>query len=143
MSRAQIVINGPADRERAAAWVKNAKPGIRVEFKEPQRTLPQNDRFWAMLTDVATQHRINGRRYSTDDFKVMFLTAYAEETGAEIRHLPALHRAGMIPAGRSSSDLGVKEMSEVIEWMFAWGSENGIVWSDPKNAQAPEKETAA
>lgn len=138
MSRAEIVINGRADRERAVIWISKAKPGIRIEFKEPKRSLPQNDRFWAMLTDVATQHRINGRRYSTNDFKVMFLTAYAEETGMEIRHLPALHRAGMIPSGRSSSDLSVKEMSELIEWILAWGTENGIAWSDPANKDPAE-----
>jgi hypothetical protein len=130
--RAQLVLNGPDDRERARRWVNQAKPGTRVEFKGAQRTVEQNDRMWAMLTDVSRQHLIGGRKYTPDDFKVMFLTAYGEEVGLEIRHLPAIHRTGMIPAGRSSSDLSVKEMSELIEWIFMWGAENGIVWSDPK-----------
>lgn len=139
MSRAIVTLNSKTERERAVMWVGKAPTGSRVEFKGPRRNCDQNAKFWAMLSDVATQHRINGRRYSTDDFKVMFLTAYAEETGMAIRHLPAIHRAGMIPSGRSSSDLSVKEMSELIEWILAWGAENGIRWSDPamKEEQQP------
>jgi len=130
-----LILNTRADRDRAVAWVNKAPTGTRVEYKDPRRTTTQNDRFWAMLTDVARQHRINGKNYSTEAFKIMFLTAYAEETGREIKCLPALHRTGMIPSGRSSSDLSVKEMSELIEWILAWGAENGIVWSEPKAAE--------
>lgn len=132
MSRALITLNSTAERERAVAWITKAPTGTRVEYKGPARNLDQNAKFWALLSDVARQHRIGDRRYTADAFKVMFLTAYAEETGREIKYLPAIHRAGMIPAGRSSSDLSVKEMSEVIEWILAWGAENNIVWSDPK-----------
>lgn len=137
--RPQIVLDGRAKRELAVAWISKAPTGTRVEFKAPKRNIAQNDRFWAMLTDVARQRAINGRKYTVDDWKVMFLAAYAETVGQEIRHLPAIHRAGMVSCGRSSSDLSVKEMSEVIELMFTWGAENGIVWSDPKLKQEQER----
>jgi hypothetical protein len=84
-----------------------------------------------MLTDVAVQGRINGRRFNTEQWKLMFLHAYAEERGIEIKYLPALNRAGMVPCGRSSSDLSVTEMSELMDFMSAWGAENNIAWSDP------------
>lgn len=142
MSRALITLATAADRARAHDWINKAPAGTRVEYKGPRRTLPQNDRLHAMLTDVATQHRVNGRRYNVADFKMMFLTAYAEETGMEIRYLPAIHRAGMIPSGRSSSDLSVKEMSELIEFMMAWGAENGVIWTDPQTKEQ-QRETAA
>ena len=134
MSRAMIVLNSKAERERAAAWAHKLPPGTRIEFKAPRRTLPQNDLFWAVLTDVARQCSVNGRRFITEEWKLMFLTAYAEETGLEIKYLPAVHRAGMVPSSRSSSDLSVKEMSELIEWIFAWGTEQDppVIWSEPK-----------
>jgi hypothetical protein len=137
MSRALIILNGNAERERAISWIKKAPPGVRVEFKAAKRTLDQNSKFYAMLTDVAGQGRINDRRFTVDQWKTMFLTAYAEERGIEIKHLPALNRAGMIPSGRSSSDLSVGEMSELIDWMLAWGAEQEpqIVWSEPKASQ--------
>jgi len=134
--RALLVLSSRAIREKAIDWIMRLPAGTRVEFKGPQRTLEQNDKLWAMWTDVSSQHCIDGRRYSPTDWRLIFLTAYAEEMGMEIRHLPAIHRAGLIPCGRSSSDLSVREASELIEWMLAWGAEQNppIVWSDPKPA---------
>ncbi len=136
MSRAILTLDGRSKREQAIDWVRKAKTGSRVEFKGPARSLDQNSRFWAMLTDCAVQGRINGQRYNTEAWKTMFMTAYAEECGLEIRHLPALNRAGMIPCGRSSSDLSVGEMSELMEWISSWGAENGIVFHDQEELEA-------
>lgn len=83
--------------------------------------------MWAMLTDIARQCTLNGRRWSTDQWKVIFL----HELGREAQFIPSL-TGSFIPYGQSSSDLGVKEMSDLIESMFAYGAENGVRWSDPK-----------
>jgi hypothetical protein len=88
-----------------------------------------------MLTDCAVQGRIDGRRFNTEQWKTIFLHAYAEERGIEIKYLPALNRAGMVPCGRSSSDLSVTEMSEVMEFIEAWGIENGIKFHDQEELE--------
>jgi hypothetical protein len=41
----------------------------------------------------------------------------------------------MIPCGRSSSDLSVHEMSELMEWIAAWGAENGIKFHDQEELE--------
>jgi hypothetical protein len=120
MSRAILTLDSTARREQAIDWIRKAPTNSRVEFKGPARSLDQNSRFWAMLT----------RRYNTEQWKLMFLHAYAEERGIEIKYLPALNRAGMVPCGRSSSDLSVGEMSEVMDFIAAWGAENGITFHD-------------
>ncbi|MCK1282096.1 recombination protein NinB [Bradyrhizobium sp. 61] len=130
MSRAIVTLQSTAERERAIQWINKAPTGSRVEFKGPCRSVDQNSRFWAMLTDVAVQGRIEGRRYNTEQWKLMFLHAYAEERGIEIKYLPRLQGVGMVPCGRSSSDLSVTEMSELMEYISAWGVENGIKFHD-------------
>ena len=130
MSRAILTLDSAARRDQAIDWIRKAPTGSRVEFKGPARSLDQNSRFWAMLTDCAVQGRIDGRRYNTEQWKLMFLHAYAEERGIEIKYLPALNRAGMVPCGRSSSDLSVGEMSEVMDFIAAWGAENEITFHD-------------
>ena len=127
MSRALLILANDAIRERAIVWIKGAPAGTRVEFKEPKRTLPQNDRMWAMLTDIAKQKEHFGQRYTPDDWKKIILHAL----GREARFVPALDGQGFIPLGQSSSDLSKAEMSDMIEFMMAWGAENKIVWSDP------------
>lgn len=132
MSRALIVLGSPAARDAAAALVAKAPPMTRVEFKGARRTLAQNDRMWAMLTDIARQKDHGGRRYTPDQWKVIFLHA----AGREVQFIPSLDGTTFIPWGQSSSDLSKEEMSELIEFLFAWGAENGVVWSDPTEQAA-------
>jgi hypothetical protein len=127
-SRAQLVLTGLDVRARAHHWINIAPAGTRVEFKQPQRSPAQNDCMWAMLTDICWQHTFNGRKYTTDEAKVVFMHA----CGRELEVLPSLDGKTFVPYGQSSSDLSVQEMTGLIDFMFAWGAENGTVWSDPK-----------
>lgn len=126
MSRALITIRGAADRVRVASWATQAPTGTRVEFKASKRTLPQNDRMWAMLTDVARQREHHGRKFTPDQWKVIFMHALGKETA----FLPSLDGNDFIPAGFRSSDLSKSEMSDLIELILAWGTENGIQFND-------------
>lgn len=125
-----LILSNPAVRARAVHWCANLPEGTRVEFKKPRRTLEQNARMWAMLTDIATQKEHHGRRYSPGDWKVIFLHALGRET----RFVPALDGQGFLPIGQSSSDLTKAEMSDLIELMFAWGAENGVRFHDDLSA---------
>ena len=126
MTRALLTIRFATDREKAARWAMAAPVGTRIEFKRPKRTLPQNDRMWAMLTDIAEQKEHAGRKYSPDQWKVLFMHA----CGREVQFIPALDNGTFIPWGQSSSDLSKQEMTDLIEFMLAWGAENGVHFHD-------------
>jgi hypothetical protein len=128
MSRALITLNTAADRQRAHHWVEKAPWGTRIEWKAEKRSLDQNSRMWAMLTDVATQKEHHGRRYTPDQWKVIFMAA----CGREVQFIPSLDGSTFIPWGQSSSDLSKAEMTELIEFIFAWGAENGVAFNEPK-----------
>jgi hypothetical protein len=136
MSRATVVLTGAAARDRVCRWARSAPSGTRVEFKEVKRTLPQNDRMWAMLTDVSKHATHMGRRYTPDEWKVLFLHAL----GKEMTFLPALDGTTFVPYGQHSSDLGKSEMTALIELIFAWGAEHGVVFHD--RAEVPQQEAA-
>lgn len=68
MSRALLILSNQAVRQRAIHWVKNVPAGTRVEFKEPKRTLPQNDRMWAMLTEISRKALLGGQKYEPDEW---------------------------------------------------------------------------
>jgi hypothetical protein len=131
MARALLILANDAIRAKATRWIAGLPVGTRVEFKEPRRTLDQNNRMWAMLTDIATQKEHCGRRYSADDWKVIFLHALGRET----RFVPALDGHGFVPLGQSSSDLSKAEMSEMIEMLACWGAENGVIFHDEDQRQ--------
>jgi len=130
MSRALITVSSNIDRDRAARWAAQAPAGTRIEFKEPKRSIPQNDRLWAMLTDVATQKEHAGRKYTPDQWKILFMHA----CGREVQFIPALDNSTFIPWGQSSSDLSKGEMTDLIEFIFSWGASNGVTFQDPESA---------
>ena len=126
MSRVTVVLNSRMARERVSRWVMNAPLNTRVEMKEPKRSLPQNDRMWAMLTDVSRQVAHHGVKLSPDDWKLVFL----EALGRELRMVPNLDGTGFVNLGRSSSDLSKSEMTDLIELIFAYGAQHGVVFLD-------------
>lgn len=126
MSRAVLILANDQVRQRAVNWCQKAPVGTRVEYKAPKRTLPQNSRMWAMLTDVAQQVPWHGIRLSADDWKILFLDALKRE----VRMVPNLDGNGFVQLGRSSSDLGKDEMGELMELISAFGANHGVVFHD-------------
>ena len=122
MSRALLILANQAVRERAIEWIKKAADGTRVIFQEAKRTTEQNDRMWAMLTDVSEQATLGGAEYSPEDWKPIFMN----ELGHETRFLPRLEGTGFIPVGFRSSQLSKAEMSDLMELIAAWGAKHGV-----------------
>lgn len=130
MSPAVLILNSSTQREKASQWAQVAPTGTRVEFKRSKRTLPQNSRFWAMLTDIADQVTHHGMKLTVEDWKHLFLDALDRE----YRMVPNLSNDGFVALGRSSSSLTIAEMTDLIDMMHAFGAENGVVFNDREEA---------
>lgn len=126
MTRATLVLVSPEIRQRAAHWAAKLPEGTRIDFKAPKRSLPQNDRMWAMLTEVSAQLPWHGIKLSADDWKLIFLDALKRE----LRMVPNLDGTGFVNLGRSSSDLSKEEMTDLIDLIHAFGANHGVVFHD-------------
>jgi hypothetical protein len=127
MSRALIQIHGDESRKRAVEWVHKAPPETVIEFRRARRSTEQNNRLWAMLTDVAEQQTIRGKKYKPDQWKTIFMQAL----GREMQIMPTLNGTTWFPCGYSSSKLTKDEMSDLLEFIAAWGAENGVAFNEP------------
>jgi hypothetical protein len=125
MSRALIQIHGDESRKLAVKWVQEAPLETVIEFRAARRSTLQNDRMWAMLTDIARQKRLQGKKYNPEQWKVIFLRAL----GRELEVLPEL-AGGTWFSPKSSSVLTKQEMSDLFALMESWGAENGVVFND-------------
>ena len=126
MSRAVVILDSPRNRQKAHVWIDKAPHNTRVEFKLAKRSLPQNARMWAMLTDVASHITWHGQRLTPDDFKLIFLDALKRE----VRMVPAIDGRGFVNLGRSSSDLSKSEMGDLMELISAFGAEHGVRFNE-------------
>lgn len=127
-----ITIRSSADRQRAALWATKAPAGTRIEFKSSRRSLPQNDRMWAMLTDIARQLPWHGVKLTPDDWKLVFLDALKRE----VRMVPNIDGNGFVNLGRSSSDLSKQEMGDLLDLIAEFGARHGVQFGDDQEQAA-------
>lgn len=120
MGRATLTL--PWGRETAYHWLDKAPPGTRVTFQGPTRTIPQNDRMWAMLTDIALA-KPEGRDHDTATWKAIFMRALGREVQFE-RGLDG----EIFPLGFRSSALSKEEMSDLIEMIAEYGARHGVAF---------------
>lgn len=132
MARAFLILANDTFKRRAIEWIMKAPFETRVEFKGPKRTLPQNDRMWAMLTDLSVQLAWHGQRMVADDWKLVMLDALRRETREQLRIVPNSDGTGFVNLSTSSSDLSKDEMTMLIEIIFAFGAQHGVEWSEPQ-----------
>ncbi|MEF3124540.1 recombination protein NinB [Rhizobium leguminosarum] len=136
MGRALLVLANEHFRQKAIDWIRRAPVDTRVEFKGPKRTTPQNDRMWAMLTDLSLQLAWYGQQLTPDDWKLVMLDALRREKSEQIRMVQNTDGSGLVPLGTSSSDLSKDEMTDLIEIIFAFGAQHGVEWLEPKGKAA-------
>lgn len=97
---------------------------------EPTRTLGQSAKLHAMLADVARQVEwpVNGKmeRLSVDDWKSVVVASLMQE-----KRMAAGLRGGFVILGKRTSSMSIREMSEAIEFLYSFGAENDVTWSEP------------
>lgn len=130
MSRAVLHITNEATRQKAMGWLVASDYGFTVEFKRPKRSIPQNDRMWAMLTDISEQVKWHGVRLAPKDWKLIFMDAL----NREMRIVPNLDGTGFVNIGNSTSNLTKSEHSDLTMLMEKFAAERGVELGGPEDA---------
>jgi hypothetical protein len=131
MGRALVIIRTPADRNLVASWASRAPDGTRITFQRSKRTISQNDKLWACLTDVSQQVDWYGQKLSPDDWKDMFTASLRKA-----RVVPGIDPGSFVLLGLHTSDMDKDELSNLIELIHAFGAEHNVVFSEPRAEQA-------
>jgi hypothetical protein len=126
----KVVLGSDFTRQRAKRIIDQAPKGYVFEVREPRRTLDQNDKLWAMLTDISLSKPL-GRHHTPDDWKAIAMNA----CGWECQFCEGLD-GRPFPIGFRSSQLTKSQMSTLIDWLQAFGDENGVRWTDTQEDAA-------
>jgi hypothetical protein len=97
-----------------------------VEIKPETRTLAQNARLWAMLTDVAKQVNWYGRKLSEEEWKHVFTASLTKQDV-----VPGID-GGFVVLGKSTSKMTKPEMSELQDLIEAFGAQQGVRFTAPE-----------
>ena len=91
-----------------------------LELKPETRSLNQNRRLWAMLTDISKQVDWHGRKLTQEEWKHVFTAALTKQDV-----VPGID-GGFVVLGKSTSKMTKAEMTELQELMAAFGAEHGV-----------------
>jgi hypothetical protein len=126
-----IILSGPSSRSRAHMLVTVAPDGAVLNIQEARRTNDQNALMWALLSDIS-RAKPQGRVLPPEIWKCVFMAS----VGHQCRFEPSLDGNGVVPVGFKSSRLTKAEMGDLLEAIFAFGAEHGVVWSNEERAAA-------
>ena len=116
-----------ANRETAHRIVDVAPPGSVMTVSKPRRTVDQNAKLHAMISDVA-RAKPEGRDYPVEVWKPLFMAM----CGHKVRFEPALDGNGVVPIGFRTSRLDKEQCAELIDAVDAYAAEHGIELQEPK-----------
>jgi hypothetical protein len=91
------------------------------------RSLAQNARLWAMLTDISKQVDWYGKKLSPEDWKHIFTSSLKK-----LDVVPNLDGTGFVALGLSTSKMTKAEMCDMQTLMEAFGAEKGVKFSEPE-----------
>lgn len=128
--RQKFIIRDGTVRNRIIDAIRVAPVGMVVEIKEPTRSLEQNAKLHAMLSDLSTQVEWHGMKLHMDVWKRLCTAAMLRELGESPMLVPAIDGHGIEIIYEKTSIMGVKMMVDMIEWVYAFGAEKGVVWRD-------------
>lgn len=129
MGRHAMHIRTEELREQAMSYLRRAALGFHIEFKSNSRTLEQNDRMWAMLTEVSLNVPHHGIYYTPENWKVLFMHGL----GNEMNMAPSLDGKGIVPLHGSTRKMSIPEMSDLMDYMTAYCAEQGYTLTDPRH----------
>lgn len=95
-----------------------------LEVRPETRSLRQNARLWAMLTDISRQVDWYGKKLTQDEWKDVFTASLKKQ-----KAVPGID-GGFVVIGARTSKMTKAEMSELQELMAAFGAEHGVLFRD-------------
>lgn len=128
-------IKTPSDIDKALTWIDgqctrvlNAgkKPYIELGIDdESLRTLPQNDKIWALFADMEAQLLWHGQKMKREDWKDLLCHEWKAQ-----KIIPAIS-GGFCVLNARTSKATKREIGDLIEISYAFGCNNGVNWSEP------------
>jgi len=127
-----FVLAHPEARRRALAAVAEAPGGHCVRISEPKRTDGQNERFHAIVGDIAKSAMTwAGKQRTAAEWKVLIVSAHSTATRQGSEMVPGIE-GEFVNLRESTALMSVKRGASLIEYATAFALSNGVTLHDPQ-----------
>ena len=119
-----VWLRGEHQRRLAHQLIEKAPQDAVVKVSAAKRSDDQNAKMWAMLSDIS-RTKPEDRAHIPEVWKCIFMAALGHEVKFEM---------GLdgqpFPIGFRTSKLTKAQMSDLIEFIYAYASKHGVKWSE-------------
>jgi hypothetical protein len=124
-------------RQLASKACIQAPDGFVCEVKPAPKSRDQEARYHAMIGDIAAQVPLLGRQWDREDMKRLLVDQFVRDMknmGTPLRNagsvVPSIDGTGIVQLGVQTRGFLKAEASAFIEYLFAFGAENEVLWSE-------------
>jgi len=123
-----FVLHNDGYKSNAIRYIQNlpTKPLFKCTISEVKsiRSIEQNAKMWAMLTDISRQVDWYGNKLTKEEWKIVLTAGLKQQ-----KVVPGLD-GGFVAIGSSTSKMSIAEMADLITLGYAFGNEKGVKWSE-------------
>ena len=119
-----ILLRSEYQKLLAHQLIEKAPRDAVVKISAAKRSDDQNAKMWAMLSDIS-RAKPEGRAHIPEIWKCIFMAAL----GHEVKFEMGLDNQPF-PIGFRTSKLTKPQMSDLIEFINAYGAQNNVKWSE-------------
>lgn len=114
-------------RQNAALCCHEAPDGYIVTVSEPTRNLEQNALMWCLLAELEQQTDWHGNKLNAEEWKDLLSAGLVQS-----KVVPNMTGNGFVILGQRTSKLTKSQFAALIELIYSFGAERGVVFSDEK-----------
>lgn len=114
---------------------------VTIDVSEPKRSGKENRLLHAMLGHIARTQEWAGQKRDIETWKRLLTASWCRAMGEQVELLPALDGYGVDIVFRRTSQLTRTECASLIEFVFAWGAANDVVFPEPPKKIAVDQDT--
>jgi hypothetical protein len=119
----------------------------RIRFDEyDEKTRLQEEKYHAMLGDIARQAKHLNKVLELDDWKRLCVKQFADDCISQnvtrladywiknqVRLMPSLDGSSLVALGQQTRTFPKYVAAGFITWLYSYGNENNIQWTEPVN----------
>ena len=124
-------------QEQATALMQNLWPKVKaalasgkkltMEIKPASKSREQEEKYHAIIGDIAKQAQHMGAKWSPDDWKRLLVDLYCvEKQLPNGKVVPSLDMTGIVQLGFQTRHFNKEQASKFVEFLMAWASEHGV-----------------
>ena len=100
-----------------------------VEFKEANKSREQEQKYHAMISEIATQAQHMGSKWDAESWKRLLVDQFCKDIGLKTGVvMPNLSGDGIVQLGFQTRKFTKEQASEFVEWLYAWGADRGVTY---------------